>query len=122
MIVVIKARRMALAGPVVGQRRTIDQQDVHPSVVVVIESRSAAAHGFDDVELLQAAAGEVKINAGGARDIGKQRRTGSARLYLCLGPLRSDRGFRGGSFRWRGRLRGRLRARLRRSEQNPTAA
>src|SRR5437588_233407 len=39
------------------QRGTVDQEDIHPAVVVVVENCNAAAHGFHDVTLFRAAAG-----------------------------------------------------------------
>src|ERR1700675_1104253 len=82
MIIVIEPRRMALAGAVVRQRRTIDQQDVHPSVVVVVERGGASALGFNDVELLLSAASQAKVNSSGVRDVNEQR-------SICCGSLRA---------------------------------
>src|SRR6266576_5221474 len=52
---------MALACPIILNRRAVHQQDVHPSVVVVVEGRSATTLRFEDVEFFFAAAGEMKI-------------------------------------------------------------
>ena len=71
MIVVVELAGMALARAYIVERGTVDQEDVHPAVVVVIKDRHAAAHGFHDVELFRASTGEVEIDAGGAGDVGK---------------------------------------------------
>ncbi len=72
MIVVVKARRMAFAGFVIFDGRTIDQKDVHPSVVVVVEGGGASALGFDDVEFFFAAAVQVEIDSGGVGDVDEE--------------------------------------------------
>jgi hypothetical protein len=73
MIVVIEARRMALAGLVVLDRRAVNQKDVHPAVVVVVERSRAAALGFNDVKLFPAAAVQVKVDASGAGNVNECR-------------------------------------------------
>ena len=73
---------MALAGFYIFERGTVDQEDVHPAVVVVVEDGDAAAHGLHDIELLRAAAGEVEVDAGGAGYVGEgdvERRQGLVR-------------------------------------------
>src|SRR6202521_301440 len=82
MIVVIEPRRMALACAVGGHRRAIHQQNVHATVVVVVERGSATALGFNDVELFLAAARQTKINSRGVRDVNEQR-------WICRGSLRA---------------------------------
>src|ERR1039458_1184668 len=65
MIVVVKARRMAFAGAVVLNRGTIDQKDVHPAVIVIIERGRSTTLRFNDVELFPAAAVQVEVDASG---------------------------------------------------------
>src|SRR4029077_2091917 len=71
VIVAVELVGMALAGAHVFQGGAVDQEDVHPAVVVVIEDGDASAHGLNDVAFFQAPAGEMEIDAGGARDVGK---------------------------------------------------
>ena len=60
---------MALTGTQIFERRAVDQENVHPSIIVVIEDSDTAAHRFHDVTFFKAATGEMKINAGGVSDI-----------------------------------------------------
>src|ERR1700719_1628107 len=118
MVVVIEARRMAFSRAIVCQRRTIHQQDVHPSVVVVVEGGGASALSFNDIEFFLAAASHSKVNSSGVRDVNEQRWIcwGSLRAWL----LRGHRRLRHRTFVYRCRV---LRSsRLRLSRQNPTAA
>src|ERR1700730_8855162 len=115
MIVVIEARWMALARTVVRHRRTVDQQNVHPPVVVVVECGGATALGFNDVQLLLSAASQAKINSSGAGDVNEQ-------WWICRGILHAGllRSLCHRTFVCRCRvLRGN---RLRNSRQNPTGA
>ena len=64
---------MAFSGFAIFDGRTIDQENVHPSVVVVVEDGDAAAHGFHDVAFFLAAAGEVEIDSRGAGNVGEER-------------------------------------------------
>src|ERR1700674_3006138 len=80
MVVVIEPRRMAFVPAVVCQRRTIYQQNVHPSIVVVVERGGASALGFNDVEFFLAAASQAKVNSSGVRDVNEQR-------WICRGSL-----------------------------------
>ncbi len=72
VVVAVKLSGMAFAGAHVLQRGTIDEEDVHPSVIVVIENGDAPAHGFHDVAFFLASAGEVEINSGGASHVGER--------------------------------------------------
>ena len=72
MIVVVELWGMALASLVVLDRRAIDEEDVHPAVIVVIECGGASALGFDDGEFLAASAKKMEVDAGGVRDINEQ--------------------------------------------------
>src|SRR5205823_6419136 len=63
MIITIEFARMTFAGAQVFESRAIHQQNIHPAVVVVVEHGDAATHGFHDVALFQAAAGQVKVNS-----------------------------------------------------------
>jgi hypothetical protein len=62
---------MTLAGAHVFERGTVDQEDIHPTIIVVVENRHSAAHGFHDVALFSASTVEAEIDAGGAGDVGK---------------------------------------------------
>ena len=73
MIVAIKLAGVALAGANVFQGRSVDQQDVHPTIIVIVEHRDTAAHGLHDVLLFGTATGEMENDSGGARDIYKLR-------------------------------------------------
>ena len=53
------------------QVRTIDQIDVHPTVVVIIEHGDAATHCFYDVTLFESTAGKMEIDSSGASNIGE---------------------------------------------------
>ncbi len=64
---------MALAGAQIFEGRAVDQENVHPSIVVVIKDRDTAAHRFHDVAFFKAATSEMKINAGGVSDIRELR-------------------------------------------------
>ena len=117
MIVVIKARRMAFARAVVLDRRAINQKNVHPAVVVVVERGRATALGFDDVELLPAAASQVKINSSRARDVNEQAVDSpleSSHPAFVRPPQASPPDFAC-------RCTGLWRSRLRGSRQNPAA-
>lgn len=69
VIVMVEARWMALARAIIGNARTVDEQNIHPPVIVVIECGGASTHGFDNVEFFLAATGEMKVNSGGLRDV-----------------------------------------------------
>src|SRR5205085_7671955 len=62
-------RRMALVRAVILNRRAIDEQDVHPAIVVIVERRHAATLGFKDVEFFFTATGQVEIDACGASNV-----------------------------------------------------
>ncbi len=76
---------MTLAGLVVLDRRAINQQDVHPAVIVIVERGGAAALRFDDVEFFLAAAVQVKVNARGPGDVNEQWWIGRGSLRARLG-------------------------------------
>ena len=84
MVVVIKPRRMALARPVVFDGRAVNQKNIHPSVVVVVERGGATALGFHNVELLPAAASHVKINSSRPRHVNERRWIGRGSLRVRL--------------------------------------
>jgi len=69
MIVAIQLAGVTLARTEIFERGTVHQENIHPSIIVVIKDGDTSAHCFHDVAFLKAAAGEVKINAGGVSDI-----------------------------------------------------
>ena len=73
VIVAIKLAGMALGRVQVLERRTVDQKNIHPAVVVIVEDSDAAAHRLHDVAFFRAAAGEMKINSSSACHIHKLR-------------------------------------------------
>ncbi len=56
VVVVVELRGMAFAGLVILDRGAINKEDVHPSVVVVVEGGGASTLGFYDVEFFSAPA------------------------------------------------------------------
>ena len=78
---------MALTGTQIFERRAVDQENVHPSIIVVIEDSDTAAHRFHDVAFFKAAAGEMKINPCGVSDICELR--GGRRGCRCVPSGRS---------------------------------
>jgi len=80
VIVVIKLAGVALLGLQIFESRSVDQEDVHPAVIVIVENRDTTAHRFHDVVLLRAAASKVEIDAGSMSYIGKESRRRRALL------------------------------------------
>ena len=56
-----------MAGPVHG----IDEEDVLPAVVVVVEKTDAATHCFGEIFFAERAAVMLKVNAGLRSDVGE---------------------------------------------------
>ena len=82
MIVAVELWRMTLAGFVIVDARAIDQKNVHPAIVVVVEGGDASALCLDDVELFLAAAVQLEIDSGGAGDIDEEW-LGGMRRFRC---------------------------------------
>src|SRR5712671_3035402 len=57
----------------VADRPTVDEEDVHPPVAVVVEEHRARPHGLDEMLLGACAVGMVKRDARLARDVDKLR-------------------------------------------------
>ena len=79
VVIAIQLAGMALARAQILEGRTIDQKYVHPAIVVVVEDGDPAAHCLHDVTLVQASAGEMKVDSGGAGDIHELRGFGRGR-------------------------------------------
>ena len=62
-------------GPIHG----IDEEDVLPAVVVVVENADTAAHGFRQILLPEGAAVVLEVDAGLCRDVGEVDRAGWTR-------------------------------------------
>src|SRR6267378_7427312 len=74
MVVVVELARGTLSRLHVLESGTVDQIDIRPAIVVVIEEGDPATHRFHDVELLCTTAGQAKVDAGAARHIHERRR------------------------------------------------
>ena len=55
----------------IGERATVDEEDVDPAVVVVVEEQPARADGFDQVFVGARAVDVAEVDAGVAADIGE---------------------------------------------------
>ena len=55
----------------IGQRAAVDQEDVDPAVVVVVEEQPAGAHGLDQVLVGAGAVDVAEVHAGAAGDVGE---------------------------------------------------
>src|ERR1035438_2123045 len=75
VVIVVKLAGMAFLGLQILGRRTRYQEDVHPTIVVKVEDRNPAAHGFHNVTFFPTAASEVKINAGGVSYVDERYRS-----------------------------------------------
>ena len=60
-----------LAGTMAGPIHGVDQQDVLPPVIVVVEEADAAAHGFGEVLFSECAAVVFEVDAGLGGDVGE---------------------------------------------------
>ncbi len=89
VVVSVELAAVAFAGLQVRQRGPVYQQDIHPTVVVVVECGDAPAHGIHDVLLVETSAGEVKVDASGASDVGEgSNRPGFFLMQSCRASLR----------------------------------
>src|SRR5271169_6803314 len=59
------------AGFVAGQIHRIDEEDVLPAVVVVIDEADAAAHGLGEIFFAEGAGIVFEVNAGLGGDVGE---------------------------------------------------
>ena len=60
---------MAFAGAHILKSGPVHQKNIHPAIIVIVKHRYAAAHRFHDEAFLEATAGQVKIQAGGASHV-----------------------------------------------------
>ena len=67
----------------IGQRTAVDQEDVDPAVVVVVEEQPAGPHGFDQVLLGAGAVDVTEVDAGLAGRIRESHR-GRLLWRMCL--------------------------------------
>src|SRR5581483_2271431 len=73
MVVAVQLAGVALPGTDVFDRRAIDQQDVDPAVIVIVECGNAAAHRFHDVALSRPPTRKVEVEAGALRHVNEVR-------------------------------------------------
>src|SRR5882724_7506589 len=73
MVVVIQLARRASARFQIFEGRTVDQENVRPAVVVIVDKSNAPAQRFHDVQLLRAAARQMKVDPRGARHVHERR-------------------------------------------------
>src|SRR5258708_14534287 len=85
VVIVVELAGVALLCLQILDGRAVHQEDIHPPVVVVVKDCDSAAHGFHDVTFFRAAAGEVKIDAGGAGYVCKRHRGGGRLLFVAAG-------------------------------------
>src|SRR5918994_7602768 len=53
----------------VGERATVNQEDVQPAVVVVVEEQASGPHGFDNMLVRAGAVGVPEVESGLLRDV-----------------------------------------------------
>ena len=76
VVVVVVERGVGLARAVAGPVHGIDEENVLPAVVVVVDEADAAAHGFRQIFLAEGAAVVLEMNSGLRGDVGEVNRTG----------------------------------------------
>ena len=87
LVVVIEGRER-LRAFVVGPVRRVDEQDVLPAVIVIVEKSAARADGFRQVMFTIRAAVVLETNAGLRRDVAELNRPAVARRFGRRGRLR----------------------------------
>ena len=65
VIVTVKLAGMTFSRSQIFERGSIHEEDVHPAVIVVVENRNTAAHGFHNVALFRTATDEGEVDASG---------------------------------------------------------
>src|SRR5438874_1905467 len=71
VVVAVELSGVTFARVHIFQVRTVDQVNVHPAVVVIVEHGDAATHCFHDVTLFESTAGKMEIDSGGASNVGE---------------------------------------------------
>src|SRR5450755_3652198 len=75
ILIVVIERRIRFPGVMSGPVPGVDQQDVLPPVIVIVEKAGATAHGFRQVLFSKRAIIVLEVNAGLGGDIGELDRS-----------------------------------------------
>ena len=76
VIIAVKLAGMAFAGVNIFDGRSVDEVNIHPAIVVVIENGNPAAHRVHDVALVDCSAGQMEVDTRRSSHVGKRNSFG----------------------------------------------